>query len=133
MSHIENEILKEQLYIVILIIKVCKMSTNSHKSDDLTELGLVCDVILADWYNAGKDVFEIRQFRSEIEMHYRAAGKSVPAQIADPKKLVPTLRLLQATESFGCSADPECHAAVCCLLGVDDVVDLYAPLVETLH
>jgi len=66
-----------------------------HDSADLTNLGIVCDVILADWYNAGKDSFEIRQFRTELESHYKAAGKTVPEQIADPYKLVPTLRLLQ--------------------------------------
>jgi len=71
------------------------VATNLHDSDDQTNLCIVCDVILADWYNAGRDIFDIRQFRSELQSHYKSAGKTVPAHIADPHKLVPTLRLLQ--------------------------------------
>jgi len=51
---------------------------------------------LADWFNAGIDTFDIRDFRGELEQYYIEAGRPVPAEIADPTKLVPTLRLLQA-------------------------------------
>lgn len=77
------------------ISKARAVATNSHDSDDQTNLCIVCDVILADWYNAGRDIFDIRQFRSELQSHYKSAGKTVPDRIADPHKLVPTLRLLQ--------------------------------------
>lgn len=72
------------------------MSNKQHEPDDLANLGIVCDVILTDWYNAGKGTFDIRHFRTEMESHYKTAGKTVPAQIANPHRLVPTLRLLQA-------------------------------------
>lgn len=65
-------------------------------ADDPNSLDIVCDVILVDWYNAGVDTFDIRDFREEMELHYKEMGRPVPAEIADPQKLVPTLRLLQA-------------------------------------
>jgi hypothetical protein len=65
-------------------------------ADDPNSLDIVCDVILFDWFNAGVDSFDIRDFREEMESHYREMGRPVPAGIADPRKLVPTLRLLQA-------------------------------------
>jgi hypothetical protein len=65
-------------------------------SDDPDSLDIVCEVILTDWFNTGMDSFDIREFREEMELHFTEAGKPVPAEIADPAKLVPTLRLLQA-------------------------------------
>ncbi len=64
--------------------------------DASNSLDIVCDVILADWFNAGIDTFHIRNFREEMKLHFTGAGRPVPAEIADPTKLVPTLRLLQA-------------------------------------
>ena len=65
-------------------------------ANDPDSLDIVCDVILADWFNAGIDTFDIRDFREELELHYRDAGKPVPPEVADPARLVPALRLLQA-------------------------------------
>lgn len=65
--------------------------------DQSNHLDVVCEVILADWFHSGTDTFDIRAFRSELEAHFTAANKPVPPQIADPTKLVPTLRLLQAS------------------------------------
>jgi hypothetical protein len=72
------------------------MPTTLLDFDDPNSLDIVCDVILADWFNAGIDTFDIRDFRGELEQYYIEAGRPVPAEIADPTKLVPTLRLLQA-------------------------------------
>jgi hypothetical protein len=65
-------------------------------ADDPDSLDIVCDVILTDWFNTGMDSFDIRELREEMERHFTEAGKPVPAAIADPARLVPTLRLLQA-------------------------------------
>jgi hypothetical protein len=65
-------------------------------ADDPNSLDIVCDVVLVDWFNAGVGRFDIRDLREEIEAHFKDMGRPVPAEVADPRTLVPTLRLLQA-------------------------------------
>jgi len=65
-------------------------------ADDPNSLDIVCDVILTDWYNAGVDTFDIRDFREEMEAHYQEMGRPFPTGLPIPQKLVPTLRLSQA-------------------------------------
>jgi len=67
---------------------------------------ILCDVILTEWLGQGRTGFEIRALRQEMEHYYVRAGLAVPPQIADPRRLVPVRRLLEACPDRVRSVDP---------------------------